>query len=259
MIVFAAIVPHPPYSVLGIGTDEEKERIKATLGSFDDLRRGLEKANPDTLIIISPHGPMERYNFVVNSDPLLRGSFDNFGPRERYEFKNDVELIEEITYACRVNEIFLHFHSAELDHGALVPLVHLLKNIKPKLIHMSFSLMTYEKHYAYGEQISNVLKKTEKRIAIIASGDLSHSLTPESPSGYYPRAKFFDYRVIEYLASNDIGALMKIRKEAIMESRECGMRSFLIMLGMIHDQNYKFNLLSYEGPFGIGYLTARFI
>lgn len=259
MIVFAAIVPHPPYSIPGVGTADEKKKIRKTLDSFREIRDGLEKAKPDLVVVISPHGKMERYNFVINSDPVLRGSFSDFGLDEAYEFKNDIEMINLMTYACEMNDIFVHLHSYFLDHGALVPLVNLLKDIRPDVVHMSFSLMTYEKHYEYGEVIANVFKKSPKRIAVIASGDLSHCLTPEAPAGYFPRAKFFDQRVIEYLANDDIKSLMGLRKEFVKESCECGMRSIIIMLGMMNEKKYKFNFLSYEAPFGIGYLVARLI
>lgn len=39
MIVFAAIMPHPPESIPGIGHPEDFEEIKNTLRAFDELKR----------------------------------------------------------------------------------------------------------------------------------------------------------------------------------------------------------------------------
>lgn len=259
MIVFAAIVPHPPFSVPGVGTSEQKKKIKKTLDSFEELRNGIELAKPDTVIIISPHGKMERYRFVINSDPILSGNFEKFGLKKNLEFKNDIGLLNQIQYACRMNDIFIRRVAYEIDHGALVPLSHLLKSINPEVVHMSFSLLTYEKHLMYGEIISNVLRKSKKRIAVIASGDLSHNLIPGSPAGYYSGARNVDRRIIDHLKADDLKALIDMRKEPVRQSCECGVRSILIMMGMIHQKKYKFNMLSYEGPYGVGYLVARYI
>ena len=259
MIVFAAIVPHPPFSVSEIGTEEEREKIAKTISSFEELRIGLEKAQPDTVIMISPHGKMEDYHFVINSAPTLTGGYAEFRLDKILEFKNDTEIASQISYCCEMIEHFVHLHGSVLDYGALIPLEHLLKNIKPHLVHLSFSLLSYEKHYEYGELISNVLRKSPKRIAVIASGELSHRLSPDSPVGYSPNAKNFDHWVMEHLANNDIGSLIGMEKEMVEDAAECGLRSILIMLGTIYQEKYDFNLLSYERPFGVGYLTARFI
>ncbi len=259
MIVFAAIVPHPPFSVPGIGSKEEKNKLKKTIAAFEELRVGLEKAKPDTVIIISPHGRMEDYHFVINSESMLKGGYAEFGLDRVLEFKNDMDIASQIDYCGELIDHFIHLHGSFLDYGSLIPLDHLLKNIKPNVVHLSFSLLSYGKHYTYGELMSNSLRKSPKRIAIIASGELSHRLTPDAPVSYSPKAKFFDYWVMEYLVNNDIKALINMEKNVVEDAAECGLRSFLIMLGAIYQEKYKFNTLSYESPFGVGYLIARLI
>jgi aromatic ring-opening dioxygenase LigB subunit len=259
MIVFAAIVPHPPASVEGIGKKDDIIAIKKTLDSFSRLRRDLEKIKPDVIVIISPHAPIEPYAFVINSANKLVGSFSEFSLDKSYEFKNDSGLIDNIEYAAESNEILVDLHPHLVDHGALIPAYHLLKNINPNVLHLSFSLLNFQTHYLYGEVIGHIFENSSKRIAIIASGDLSHRLLPTSPAGYFPGAKFFDQRLIESLGKNDLTSILHLREEYIHDAAECGIRSFLIMLGAISVKKYKFNLLSYEYPFGVGYLAARFI
>ena len=45
----------------------------------------------------------------------------------------------------------------------------------------------------------------------------------------------------------------------IEQAGECGLRSFLILLGALSKINYQPELLSYEGPFGVGYLVMNFV
>jgi aromatic ring-opening dioxygenase LigB subunit len=260
MIVFSAMMPHPPMSIPGIGSPDDFKDIPATLEAFEKLRIELENADPDTIVIISPHAHLEPYAFIVNSESDLRGDLSKFGLEDIYEFKNNIEIADKIDYACLMNEIPCLLRSELLDYGSLIPLFYLTKNIKPKIVHLSFSLMTYERHYRYGEIIQKVIDSDDtQRVAVIASGDLSHRLTTNAPIDFSPNAKDFDHSVMRFLGSNDLASLMGMDPEMIKDASECGLRSFIVLLGILHEKKYKFELLSYEAPFGIGYMTARLL
>lgn len=261
MIVFAAIMPHPPESIPGIGKAENFKAIKKTLNSFEQLRIELEKVDPETIVIISPHAHMEQYSFVINSADELTGSFMKFGLDEVHSYVNDLEIADKLAFACSmsVNDFPVHLHPDFLDYGALIPLYHITKKIKPKIVHLSFSLMDYNFHYRYGEIISKIINENGGRIAVIASADLSHRLTENAPAGFSPKAQKFDHEVLHFLGADDIASIMSMDQKDIAEIAECGMRSIIILLGILHGTPYKFKLLSYESPLGIGYLTARLL
>lgn len=260
MIVFAAIVPHPPESVPGIGEKGNSKTIKKTLQAFDQLRAELEEADPDVLVVISPHAHLEQYFFVINSAGKLNGNFDQFGIKKAFTFSNDLQIVDDLFSACFIQEFPVELRKNPLDYGALVPLYHLVKKIKPRIVHLSFSFMDYDFHYRYGHILQKIIdENTTKRVAIIASGDLSHKLSQKSPVGFSPKAQEFDKLMLRYLKENDIESIMKFKKQFVTEVAECGIRSFMILFGALHGKKYKFKLLSYESPMGIGYLTARLI
>lgn len=260
MIVFAAIMPHPPESVPGIGEKGNSKTIKKTLKSFDQLRAGLEKADPDVVVVISPHAHLEQYSFAINSASELVGSFADFGLKKTYAYVNDLEIVKELFSACIVKELPAQLYEDCLDYGTLIPLYYLTKNTKPKIVHLSFSFMDYDFHYRYGQILQKIVDdNTQKRVAIIASGDLSHKLSSKSPVGFSPKAQEFDRLMLRYLKENDIKSIMKLKKSLVAEVAECGIRSFMILFGVLHGKKYKFKLLSYESPMGIGYLTARLL
>ncbi|EKE19621.1 MAG: hypothetical protein ACD_8C00133G0020 [uncultured bacterium] len=260
MIVFSAIMPHPPMSIPGIGTEDDFLSLSKTLNSFESLRVQLEASDPDTIIIISPHAQLEEFAFVINSAIDLNGSLSAFGKDEVYTFKNNIRMADKLDYACLMNEVPAHLHENVLDHGALIPLYHLTKNIKPKVVHLAFSMMSYEQHYRYGQIIQGVVGsgKYGRRIAVIASGDLSHKLTKDSPAGYFPGAEKFDHDFIRHLGAGDLASLVGLEEKFVQDSAECGVRSIMILLGILHGKNQSFKMLSYEAPFGIGYLTGYF-
>ena len=49
-----------------------------------------------------------------------------------------------------------------------------------------------------------------------------------------------------------------MKHDLIAEAGECGLKSIVILLGILDGINYKPRLLSYEGPFGVGYLVMQF-
>ncbi|MCX6765938.1 MAG: class III extradiol dioxygenase subunit B-like domain-containing protein [Candidatus Moranbacteria bacterium] len=255
MISSAYITPHPPIIIPGIGKPDDLKLVSKTIEAMEKLREDLEKINPDTILIISPHAPTDFSAFVVNSAPRLRGSLIDFGLDQDFDFENNLNLVKKIAAAGNRENIPVHFHESFLDHGALVPLYYLTENIKPKIVHLSFSLLNFKSHYRYGEIIGSVCGEEKNRIAIVASGDLSHRLTASAPAGYSSLGKKFDEKLMEMLAKKDISGILNLDKNFIDEAGECGLRSVIILLGILKDK-YNFCCLNYEGPFGVGYLVA---
>ena len=92
----------------------------------------------------------------------------------------------------------------------------------------------------------------------MASGDLSHRLTKDAPAGYSAKGKEFDQKLISLLKAHNIQDILNLDSSLVEEAGECGFRSILIILGILNQLDCKFDALSYEGPFGVGYLTANF-
>lgn len=253
-------MPHPPESISGIGTPEQLKAAEKTLKAFERLRHELEKSDPDTVVIISPHAQLEPYSFVINSSDILKGTLAQFGLDDVRTYENNLVFANKLAFAGLMNDIPTVLRENFLDHGALIPLEHLLKNIRPKVVHLAFSLMDYDQQYSYGEVIKSIISSgVGGRVAIVASAGLSHKLTSGSPMEYSPKAQKFDMDILHYLGSNDLASILDLQPEAVKEAAECGVRSIVMLLGALHGTNYKFNLLSYEYPTGIGYLTARLV
>ena len=51
---------------------------------------------------------------------------------------------------------------------------------------------------------------------------------------------------------------MNMDPKLIKAAGECGLRSIIIMLGIIDSLNTETEVLSYEGPFGVGYTVCNF-
>src|SRR5665647_2406328 len=93
----------------------------------------------------------------------------------------------------------------------------------------------------------------------LASGDLSHALTHSAPALYDPRGKLLDDEVVRLLGAGDFVGLGRMDPILLEGAAECGLRSFMALGGFLGDDaTVEPEILSYEGPFGVGYMVARF-
>jgi len=260
MLSFASICPHPPLIVPTIGSTEDLERVQRTIKAMEKLREDFEKKKIETLIIISPHGPIDFAKMGIITTPNLSGNLSVFGDlTSDFSFKNDTDVCKKIKYYCERERIPLRVHKiGSLDHGMLVPLFYLTKNFKPKVVPMVYSLLDNSTHFLLGKVLGEIAEKEKKKIGFVASGDLSHRLLPGAPAGFSPQAKEFDKKLIELLKEKNIDGILNMDEDLIEQAGECGYKSIIVLLGTLSTvKNWKFEILSYEGPFGVGYLVVN--
>ena len=94
-------------------------------------------------------------------------------------------------------------------------------------------------------------------VAFIASGDLSHRLKPGAPAGYHANAHLFDEEVVAAIRNGETTRITNIDQNLRHQAGECGYRSMLVAFGVVEDSNPSCEVLSYEAPWGVGYLVAQ--
>lgn len=259
-IIFASVCPHPPIIVPEVGGEEVK-KVKKTIQAMEKLSEIFNQSKPNTVIIISPHGLIDPDRFNLSGQLNLYGDFLAFGTEKvSFNFKNNLEIAEKIEKEAKKQEtpVFLYKEEYQLDHGTMVPLYYLTKDLKEiKVLPIAYSYLSREIHYQFGRIIGEIVGKEKERIALIASGDLSHRLTLQAPAGYTPLGKEFDQKLIDLIQKKDIQGILSLEENFIEEAGECGYRSILILLGAL-DKAWQPEVLSYEGPFGVGYLVVNF-
>lgn len=260
MLKSAYICPHPPLLIPSIG-QSNLSKINSTVKAMNELGDEIKKLEIETVVIISPHGPMQMGLMSVLGAEHLEGDFLQFGDNTSMSFENNLDLGLNIKKIADTRNIPVQKinNDTGLDHGAMVPLYFLTKhNPDLKIVLIAFSYLDYQKHFEFGEVIYEAIESMDEKIALVASGDLSHRLTPDAPAGYSPRGKEFDELLIKLLENNNTGEILNLDSSLIEEAGECGLRSIIILLGALSNLEYKFEKLSYEGPFGVGYLVGRF-
>lgn len=261
--VLGIIAPHPPIMVETVG-GADAHATDASTAALGVAARLLAEFEPETVVIMSPHSPGFSDAFTVTTASRVSGTLSQFGaPDTGLTVAGDPELGAAILSVAAHHalpavdrSIMGRFSPDDLDHGVLVPMHFLDPAGHWPLLDLAFSLETYEDHREFGRVVAEAARETGRRVAFVASGDMSHRLLPASNAGYSPVAHRFDEAVVELLSANDYVGLADIDPDLIEDAGECGLRSFITLGGFLDGTDHDTRVLSYEGPWGVGYMVA---
>lgn len=258
----AFIVPHPPLIIPKIGGGQEI-KIKKTVDAYEKIAHRIAEIKPDIIVLTTPHSIMYQDYIHISPGRGAKGSFKEFGHDQIcMEVEYDTYFVQHLSLLAEKHNIpagTLGEKNKNLDHGTMVPLYFVNKYFKDyKLVRISISGLTYIDHYRFGKLIGKVSDESGKNIVFIASGDLSHMLKDEGPYGYSEEGPVFDREVTQAMKNGDFLKFMKFDEEFCESAAECGLRSFITMAGALDGKELKSELLSYEGPFGVGYAVAAY-
>lgn len=268
-ILAGYLFPHPPIIVQEIGMGEEVG-ARETIEGCKKLAKDISNKAPDTIVVITPHGPLFSDAIALSIEEDLKGDFKSFGNKDlKFQYKNDLDMIKEIKKkaydegitTAEVDKKFAERYdiSTKLDHGALVPLYFVEKEYSNfKLIHITYGLLPPKDLYRFGRIIQETAKQSDENIVLIASGDLSHKLSNDGPYKYSPYGEEFDKKLVALLEKGDFKSLVNFDLGLSERAGECGLRSLMVLAGFLDGYQIESEVLSYEGPFGVGYATAKF-
>ena len=96
-LVFSGIAPHPPIMVPEVGR-EAVAGVRDSIHAMAELTRRLIDTGAETVVLISPHAPLEADSFVAYEGPTLYGDFSHFqAPGTDFIAHVDEELLKTIS------------------------------------------------------------------------------------------------------------------------------------------------------------------
>lgn len=266
-IIGAAFFPHPPIVLPEVGRGQEKGAAMTIAGMTEltNLAAGLK---PETVAVVTPHGPAFSDVIAATDESELSGSMEQFGaPQATLTKRVDRELLK--LFAREAEEAGVPLAVLDgaalrrlglrpaLDHGALVPLCFLEKALKDyEILHIAPGGPSLRKQFAAGQALGRAAEKSGRRTLVLASGDMSHRLLKTGPYGFDEAGSRFDGQVVDAVRRGEPGRILAIDPSLARKAGECGWRPFAFALGALDGNTLQSRLISYEGPFGVGYITA---
>ena len=255
-IVFGAIMPHPPILIPQIGKDRLKQ-AESSKKALEEISQRIKGKEIDTMVVVTPHGAVGQASIPVYTSHIFEGNFSAFGmARPSFTFKGDPPLGLGIV---KDSHLTTSCPETILDHGVLVPLYYpLAAGVKKPVLPIAIAFQPLPKLFEFGKSLAKSAERMNRKVCLIASADMSHRLTEDAPSGYSPRGKEFDDKLVQLVKDYDVKGILNFDPELAEEAGQDSLWSIAILLGALEGKKVKHEVLSYEGPFGVGYMIAAF-
>lgn len=213
-IAFACAMGHAPGIVAWRDAAPAAQRENVYAG-FEQLRRRLEQAQPDALILLtSEHWA----NFFLDHiSPFCIGRGESYsGPVEPWlkidkaEIKGDPALATELIEHCYASDVEPGFaHEMQFDHGTMIPLHFLTPAMRLPVVPVMINTLappqpSVRRCLALGRIVGEVARRSDRRIGLVATGGLSHD-PGERNHGYIDTE--FDRRFLAAMGAGDLDRL----------------------------------------------------
>lgn len=266
-ILGAAFFPHPPIVLPEVGCGQERA-ASATIEGMERLAAMVVAMKPQVVAVVTPHGPAFSDMIAVTDAHTLSGTMERFrAPDVKLTKAVEQPLLRAFEEEWSRDDLPVALLDAKalkklkadpaLDHGAMVPLLFLEKQYRDySILHISPGGQPLRRQFQAGQALARAAARLGIGVLVLASGDMSHRLSPDGPYGYNAAGPLFDSAFADAIRSGDPAKILAIDPGLARRAGECGWRPAAFALGALDGRAVDCQLISYEGPFGVGYLTA---
>ena len=255
MIVWAAIAPHG-----GLVFDQPEAPTR--LG-MEELGRRFAEAEPEAVIVLTPHGLHVDDHFAVVRSSRLEGDAGRWTDADtHYEGDGEPELAAACIAALQADglpALGITFGATAagastmpLDWGALIPLWFMRA---PAVVVTPCRARPNTEHVRAGAALARATDG--RRVALLASADHGHGHRADGPYGFAAESAPYDALMQELVAGNRLGELVERDPAWAVAAQADSFWQLLMLHGAIGSE-FEVELLSYEAPTYFGMLTASF-
>ncbi len=233
----------PPPSGSGPSLEVQKKLRADAEKAFSVLQAELIASRADVLIVVAND---QFVNFFYNNIPTfyvtLADEVEGQFTRHHFHYQNHKELGQAILKSGLEKGIDLSFgHHVELQHTQVVPLYFLLPEptipILPIYVNTWVSpLPTPHRCYRLGEVIREVAEQREERVAILATGGLSHF--PGSPKIGEIDTEF-DQQLLQIMRDGKGKTLADHSSDYFFQAGNSEFLNWMVVLGVVGDTKTK--------------------
>ena len=212
-VVFACAASHAPGLTAWTEAAPEDQRGRLFAG-LDAMREGLRAARPDVVLLLTSEHWANFFEtigaFCIGRGETFEGPIEPWLRVQKTVVKGDPALSLAVLEHCYARGFEIGYsHEMKLDHGSMVPLHFLTPDMQTRVVPLMFNTLaspraTAARCVALGQALRPALDARPERIAVVATGGLSHD-PGERRHGWIDTA--FDGTFIERLENADLAAL----------------------------------------------------
>jgi aromatic ring-opening dioxygenase LigB subunit len=254
-LVFAAIAPHG-----GLVFDQPDGETRR---GMDELARRFAAAQPESVIIVTPHGTLLDDRFgVVRAARLSEHASRFVADEQLYDGPGEPQLADACLAAMRADGVpvaGVTFGATAagdsempIDWGAGIPLTFLRA---PAVVVTPCRALPNDLHVRAGAALARATG--DRRVAFVASADHGHGHSADGPYGFSEHSAPYDEEIVRLVRSNGLGELVGWDPQVAVRALADSFWQLLMLHGAIGG-DWEPELLTYEAPTYFGMLTASY-
>ena len=275
-LALAAKITHVPSMYLSELDGPHKGCREAAIDGHREISRRCREAGVDTIIVFDTHW-LVNSGYHINNAAHFKGNYTSnelphFIKNMPYEYDGNTELGERIAEAATEAGIKTRAHpdtTLALEYGTLVPMRYMNEDRHFKVLSISAMCMVHDLHDSakLGQAIRKTIEESyEGRVAILASGSLSHRFAQNGVSDQYlhkvwsPFLEEFDHEVVRMWQNGEWKKFTEMLPEYAEKCHGEGfMHDTAMLLGALGWDQYQGKaevITPYFGSSGTGQINA---
>jgi len=238
-IVAAIATSHSPYA-FNRPPDEKPEEIDLSIEAMKELGKILDETKPDVIIYVG-NDHMETFSITcMPTFAIIAGNYAHAEwagrelklPVHREMAKDMLEKLIDRGFDLAYSE------DAVLGHSFAIPFEYVIGSRKIPLVPIFANvylppLPNPRRCAAFGKAIADFVKERPERVAIIASGGMSHY--PGTTKYHYPEFDF-DRWLVTQLETGNTEALLQMTTSQLDEAGDTELLAWCVLFGAIGPQ-----------------------
>ena len=223
-IVYACAGSHAPGLTAWADAAPPTQKEKLFSG-FETIRDELAAAHPDVILLLTSEHWANYFEtigaFCLGMANAHEGPTEPWLKVPRTRVPGDPELADALLAQAYASGFEISYaHEMTLDHGSMVPLHFLTPDMNVKVVPLLFNTLssprpTPARCVALGEALRPALEASPRRIALVATGGMSHD-PGESRHGWIDTE--FDATFIDRMSRADLPALASYRDDDLVNA-----------------------------------------
>ena len=265
-IVLAAKTTHVPTMIMSEQEGPLKGKRQPAIDGHREIGRRAREAGADTFVVLDTHW-LVNAAYHINANHRFRGMFTSnefpqFIKDLPYAYEGDAalgDLIAETACAGGVYTLSHQVDSLELEYGTLVPMRYMNEDAALKVVSVAAMCTVHSQAQSrrLGAAIREAIEKSDRNVALIASGSLSHKIWPndiyaENNGTFTISSKFnevVDRRVLEMWENGETELFLQMLPDY---AEYCDGE------GDMHDTVMLFGALGWDGYKGRGEVVTEY-
>ncbi len=276
-LLYAAKITHVPSMYLSELPGPNQGTRQDAIDGHRKIGRRCRELGVDTIVVFDVHWLVnsgyhlnccEHFNGIYSSNEL-----PHFIKDMHYDYDGNPALGELIAECANAKGVGTRAHqiaSLGLEYGTLVPMRYMNEDKHFKVVSVAAWCAWHrlEDSRVFGEAVLEAIEKSDSKVAVLASGSLSHRFNDNTDAGdriFEISNEFYrqvDLRVLELWQQGEFKIFIDMFEEYAKRCEgEGGMHDTAMLLGMLGWDNYKGKvkiLSEYFPSSGTGQVNAEF-